>query len=304
MNELEWIKRMGQTVPAHPRLLLGIGDDAAVLRSASETIVTADMLLDGVHFDTCSQDPKLIGRKALAVNLSDVAAMGGVPYACVITLAVSRQQKSATFLNEVYEGINTLARAYHVAIAGGDTNTWDGPFAISITVWGDPHKKGVVTRSGAKAGDVIFVSGFLGDSLSGHHLTFEPQVNLARQLMDTVDVHAMIDVSDGIATDLRHVCEASGVGALLDPQAIPIQPSLLKKLNREEALAKAMTDGEDFALCFTVSEKEAQRLLNTPLQDPPLTAIGRMRQDKLDLYWQTGDNKDELIRYKGYEHHF
>ncbi len=303
MNELEWIKSMSQNLLPHPRLLLGVGDDAAVLQSAPQTIVTADMLLDRVHFDTSVQDASLIGRKALAVNISDIAAMGGVPYACVITIAIPRG-KTTTFVDQVYAGITALAREFQVAIAGGDTNTWDGAFAISITVWGDPHKKGVVKRSGARPDDVIFVSGPLGNSLAGHHLSFSPRVHLAKTLMDEVDVHAMIDLSDGLATDLRHICTASGVGALLDKSAIPIQSSLLQKMDREAALTKAMTDGEDFELCFTVSQADAQRLRSLPGIGPSLFPIGRICHDQLDLYWQTGDNRSEAIRYKGYEHQF
>lgn len=260
---IDWIR---QRSSPHPQVPVGIGDDAALLAPTpgEEVIVTTDMLLDGRHFIVGQTPPALIGRKALAVNLSDMAAMGGRPLAAFISWALPRRG-GRDLAQALFAGLAELAETYGVAIAGGDTNSWDGPLVINITLVGETVGKRRILRSGARAGDWIFVSGPLGGSLlSGRHLTFTPRVHEALVLVQRVQVASMLDLSDGIASDLRHILDQSGVGATLDAAAIPIHADVDRTLPEREQLRRALTDGEDFELLFTVSPHEGQRLLADP----------------------------------------
>ncbi|MEZ6046191.1 MAG: thiamine-phosphate kinase [Planctomycetaceae bacterium] len=184
-GEFDLINRLRQQVASHPRLRLGIGDDAAELlfgKENSPVLVTVDMLMDQVHFDLSTTDPVLIGRKALAVNLSDIAAMGGEAVAVVISYALP-QGSGVKLAEELHQGIVQLANQYDVAVAGGDTNSWKGPLVISVTALGQPIGSAPIKRSGAQPGDFLFVTGTLGGSLAGHHLTFEPRLHEARELV-------------------------------------------------------------------------------------------------------------------------
>src|SRR5437868_4064648 len=177
------------------------------------------MLMEGVDFTIPPATPQQIGWKSLAVNLSDIAAMAGQPVACVVSVSLPRQNGFALG-QDLMEGIVQCADQFGVAIAGGDTNTWDGPLVISITVLGEPTSKGPVLRSGAGPGDWIMATGSFGGSIAGKHLNFTPRVNEALVLHETAALHAMIDVSDGLAADLWHILDESCVGAILDAGAI------------------------------------------------------------------------------------
>ncbi len=260
---IDWIR---QRSSSHPQVLVGIGDDAAIMSPTpgEEIIVTTDMLMDGRHFIVGQTPPELIGRKALAVNLSDIAAMGGRPLAAFISWALPRQG-GRDLAQALFTGMIELAESYNVAIAGGDTNSWDGPLVISITLVGETVGGRRVLRSEAAVGDWIFVTGPLGGSLqSGRHLTFTPRVHEALDLVQRVQVSSMLDLSDGIASDLRHILDQSGVGATLDAASIPIHSDVDRTVPEREQLRRALTDGEDFELLFTVSPLEGQRLLAQP----------------------------------------
>lgn len=241
-------------------MTIGIGDDTAGYRfeAGRETLVTTDMLLDGSCFILAEAGAEAVGRKALAVNLSDIAAMAGVPRAAVISLALPRAG-GAEIARGVFGGIRKLAAEYEVDIIGGDTNSWDGPLAISITLMGEATTKPPVRRSGAKVGDAIFVTGRLGGSILGKHLTFMPRVREALRLHERFDLHSMIDISDGLARDLHHICTASGCGAVLEASEIPLADAAHELSRRDGAspLEHALRDGEDFELCFTVAEADA-----------------------------------------------
>lgn len=263
---IDWIRRH---TSSHSQVTVGIGDDAALLAPTpgEEVLVTTDMLMDGRHFVVGQTDPELIGRKALAVNLSDIAAMAGRPLAAFISWALPRHG-GRDLAQSLYRGMAELAESYHVAIAGGDTNSWDGPLVISITLVGETVSGRRILRSGARPGDWIFVSGPLGGSLrSGRHLTFTPRVREALDLVQRVPVSAMLDLSDGVASDLRHILDESGVGATLDACSIPIHPDVDRTFPESEQLRRALTDGEDFELLFTVSATAGQRLLASPPPD-------------------------------------
>ena len=178
--ERELIHWLRQRLPPHPLLRLGPGDDAAVLNmaGAQQCVITVDLLSDHVDFELAEIDPRRAGRKALAVNLSDLAAMAAEPLAAVIALALPRQG-GMELAQALYEGMLPLAERYELAIAGGDTNSWDGPLAISITLLGKVTSRGPLCRAGVRPGDRILASGVFGGSILGRHLDFEPRVREA-----------------------------------------------------------------------------------------------------------------------------
>src|SRR5262249_39282652 len=198
------------------------GDDAAVLRPvAGPWLVTTDMLLETRHFVLAEVGPRRVGRKAMAVNLSDIAAMAGKPVAAVVSVALPRGCGDK-LAEELYLGLRDLADGFDTAIVGGDTNSWDGGLVISVTLLGEATPRGPVLRSGARPGAWLCVTGDFGGSLAGKHLDFTPRVKEALILHERADLHAMIDVSDGLAADVHHLCEESGCGVVLRADAIPI----------------------------------------------------------------------------------
>jgi thiamine-monophosphate kinase len=250
--------------------------------------------------------PEKIGHKALGRCLSDIAAMAGTPVAALVTLALPREF-DADFIKAIYDGMNALARKYNVAIAGGETTTNPERLLISIALLGSvPRGKGVL-RSGAQSGDAIFVTGELGGALAGKHLDFEPRLAEASWLAQNFSIHAMLDISDGLAGDLRHLLKASRVGAELLATSIPISGAV-KRTSRPETSGKtpllaALTDGEDFELLFTVAARDAVRLLDAWKKRFPelrLTCIGKIiAGEGVHLRDKQGVRK---LTAKGYEH--
>ena len=274
--EREFITWLRQRLPSHPLLRLGLGDDAAVLRMAEvdECVVTVDMLMDQVDFHLTDVDPRRVGRKALAANLSDLAAMAAKPLAGVIALALPRQG-GLELAMALYEGLLPLAEEHQLAIAGGDTNSWDGPLAISITLLGEVVGRGPLCRSGARPGDRIIVTGSFGGSILGRHLDFEPRVREALALHAQYELHAGIDVSDGLSLDLAHVLEESHCGAVLRAEAIPIAGDARRMADGSTPLEHALGDGEDFELILAVPPQEARRMLAEQPLGVPLSDIGQ-----------------------------
>ena len=284
MNEFDLISRLTQSLPANASLVVGAGDDCAVLDLGLPdrlVLFKTDAVVEGAHF-TAETPAELIGHKALARCLSDIAAMAGEPNSALITLALP-PGFDAAFVEKIYSGLNALARRYDVAIAGGETTTNPGGMLISVAVLGTVERGKCVLRSGALAGDAIFVTGELGGSLAGKHLDFEPRLAEARWLADHFLPRAMIDLSDGLAGDLRHVLRAGDVGAELMSSAIPISRSA-RLASRAETSAKppllaALTDGEDFELLFTTASRDAVPLLDGWKRQFPklkLSCIGKI----------------------------
>ena len=277
--EREFIAWLRERIPPHPLLRLGPGDDAAVLRMAEidECVVTVDLLTDHVDFELAHVDPVRVGRKALAVNLSDLAAMASSPLAAVIAVALPRKGAKDLAI-KLYEGILPLAEQYQVAIAGGDTNSWDGPLVLSVTLLGRVTGRGPLRRSGARPGDRILVTGRFGGSILGRQFEFEPRVNEAILLNERYELHAGIDVSDGLSLDLAHLATESRCGALVQFDAVPLSEAadrLAAKLNDGSTpLSHALGDGEDFELILAVPPAEAQRMLADQPFEVPLTEIG------------------------------
>ncbi len=244
-----------------PQVLVGIGDDAAVIApSPHQQIACTDQIIDGVDFDSAVHALSDIGYKAMAINLSDVAAMGGSPSSALVTLTLPRTN-ATRIAGEVYEGILEAAASFNVAIAGGDLSTYDGPLAINIALLGNVPQQGAWLRSGAHEGDAILVSGPVGGSLKGRHLRPQPRLDLVKRLRETVTVNAAIDISDGLSLDLDRLCAASGVGAELDVESIPIHPDAveLAKTSGRTPFQHAWSDGEDFELILAMSQADADR---------------------------------------------
>src|SRR5437764_15359046 len=203
MGEFAFIDWLRRRTPADARVLIGPGDDTAAVRftPGAPCLVTTDMLLDGSCFRLAEACPRRVGRKAMAVNLSDMAAMAGRPVAAVVSVGLPRQGGRA-LAEELYLGLRDVADAFETAIVGGDTNSWDGPLVISATVLGEATGRGPVTRAGARPGDWLLVTGLLGGSILGKHLDFTPRIREAQRLHAEADLHALIDVSDGLAADV------------------------------------------------------------------------------------------------------
>ena len=253
-GEFDLIREIRRNAKPHPFLDVGIGDDAAVLSIPQHQLVTSDQLMDGVHFRVDEQELNLIGRKALAVSLSDVAAMAGIPDAAFVGVSLPKSFQGSQ-AKQLFGGIQKLADEFKVAIAGGDTTTWDGPLVINTTVIG--HSAGPpVLRSGAQVGDVICVTGPLGGSLLGKHLSFTPRVTEAQELNRRCSIHSMIDISDGLVADLAHILEESDCGATLDEADIPISDDAYNMSDEKTPLEHALSDGEDFELLLTMSEAD------------------------------------------------
>ncbi len=284
MTEFELIRRLIPTLPTSSIVEVGAGDDCAVLQSGnpnSEWLFKTDAVVENVHF-TSETPPEKVGRKALARCLSDIAAMAGYPTVALVTLGLPEGFRS-DWVDRCYEGINGLARQHGVAIAGGETTRSLAGIFISITLLGTLPNGRRLLRSKACVGDGIFVTGELGGSIQAKHLDFEPRLTEASWLADHFSIHALMDISDGLAGDLRQILLASNVGAELLATSIPI--SRVAKLRAREAtgakpaLLAALTDGEDFELLFTVSSSQAVSLVDSWKQRFPLlklSCVGRI----------------------------
>ena len=302
--ERDLVQWLTQRIPSHPRLLVGLGDDAAIVRlpDESQLVATTDMLMDGVDFELTRHEARRIGRKALAVNLSDLAAMAAEPVAALVALALPRQGGEA-LAKELYEGMLPLAAEFDCPIAGGDTNSWDGPLVISVTAFGSVPPDRRWRRSGARPGDAILVTGSFGGSILGKHFDFAPRIREALWLAENAEIHAAIDVSDGLSLDLARLCEASGCGAVVLADRIPVSSAareLARTSGNRSALDHAYGDGEDFELILAVEPQSAEQLLAQEPLVTPLTRIGRFTAEA-GLREQTQDGLRELT-IRGYEH--
>ncbi len=289
---IDWIR--AQQLPRGEIVRVPPGDDLAVLNWAANDllIVGADQVLDGVHFDSAVHSPRQIGRKAMNRNLSDCAAMGCLPAAALATVALPKDA-SIDYAKELYLGLRDAADPYVCPIVGGDTATWAGKLALTVTILGRSGGVAPITRAGAKPGDGIYVTGSLGGSLRGRHMTFEPRVFLGRKLAETGMVTAMIDLSDGLSRDVRHICTQSGVGAVIDAASIPTHDDAVQmRRNGRTALEHALHDGEDYELLFTMPPAAAGQLA---------VRIGTITQET-DVVLQHPDGSRELLEPRGWEH--
>ncbi len=284
MNEFELIARLTASLPSNASTVLGSGDDCAILDLGLPDrwlLFKTDAIVEGIHFDETAP-PDKIGRKALARCLSDFAAMAGTPTHVLVTLALPTDFQPE-FIEAVYGGMNALAARHQIAVVGGETTTNPERLLISVAALGAVEKGKCTLRSAAKAGDAIFVTGELGGSREGKHLEFEPRLAEASWLVDQFSIHAMTDLSDGLSGDLRHILKASGVGAELLSEAIPISRaakfSARAHPTAKPPLTAALCDGEDFELLFTVASRDAVPLLDAwkdRFPDLRLSCIGKI----------------------------
>ena len=284
MNEFELIAKLTKALPANENVVVGAGDDCAVLDlGVPEKLVLfkTDAVVEGIHF-TRETPPEKIGRKALARCLSDIAAMAGTPTAALVTIALPNNF-DADFVAKIYDGLNALAEKFGVAVVGGETTTNPERILISIALLGTVPRGKLILRSGAKVGDAIFVTGELGGALAEKHLSFGPRLAEARWLAEKFSLHAMLDVSDGLGGDLRHILNASKVGAEILKSAVPVSRAAKlaarKSSSAKPAFVAALTDGEDFELLFTIASKDAVKLLDTWKKKFPelrLSCIGKI----------------------------
>jgi thiamine-monophosphate kinase len=289
----------------HIRSLPGtelIGDDAAVI---DNQIMTVDMLTEGVDFLLAETDPQWIGRKALAVNLSDIAAMGGVPHWIFMAVALPRAG-AFELAEQLLAGAKPLIDKHHLILAGGDTNTWDGGLVVSITLIGSTTEHGVLRRSGGHAGDRLLVTGKLGGSILRHQFFFEPRIDEALYLNEHYDIHAAIDISDGLSLDLHRLATESRLGATLFAPKIPIADDAvqLSQQSGRLPLDHALTDGEDFELLFSVAPQESEKLLTVqPFQASGVTLheIGELTAEA-GLRIVTAGGITQPLFPKGFEH--
>jgi thiamine-monophosphate kinase len=308
MNEFELIDRLTRSLPTNSSVVTGVGDDCAVLdagRPRYYLLLKTDAVVEGIHY-TAEATPAQIGHKALARCLSDIAAMAGKALAALVTIALPNHFKPE-FVEEIYLGINQLAERYSVAIVGGETTSSPERLLISIAVLGEVQRDKCILRSGAKEGDALFVSGELGGSLAGRHLAFEPRLREAQWLAANFSIHAMIDLSDGLAGDLPHILRQSGVGAEISAQSIPISRAAKLQARAQPSsktpLLAALSDGEDFELLFAAPSRRAVAILDGWKEQFPkvrLTCIGRITKEPgLKLRDKTGLHS---LKTHGYVH--
>ncbi len=299
-GERALIERIRARIPSPPPwVIVGIGDDAAVVepeRNALE-VITTDALVEGVHFDQAFVGPADIGHKALAVNLSDLAAMGASPRVAVLSLILPPAWPVA-HVDALLDGMLALAARARISIVGGNIARSPGPLIVDVTVTGSVHRRRVLTRSGARAGDELYVTGSIGGAAAGlqalspsgshrpsaaaelsaehirRYLRPEPRTRFGVLLGRNRAARACIDSSDGLADAVRQLAESSGLGAMIDAKALPIDPDL--------ALRDALGGGEDYELLFAVSPKMRKRLAGVRrlTKDVPVTRIGRLTADR------------------------
>jgi thiamine-monophosphate kinase len=260
---IQWLRAQQKPSPLVP---VPAGDDMAVLKWPADDLllVGVDQVLDGVHFDSAVHSPRAIGAKVMNRNLSDCAAMACLPAAAVVSAALPRGA-GVDYAKELYLGMREAGERFGCEIVGGDTGSWAGKLALSVTILGRSAGIKPITRAGARPGDFIVVTGPLGGSILGRHMTFAPRVHEARELAGTGKVTAMIDLSDGLSRDLAHVCRESGVGAVIEADRVPVhEDAVAMRRDGHSPLEHALHDGEDHELLVCVRVGEGLALASAP----------------------------------------
>jgi thiamine-monophosphate kinase len=298
---IDWLRQRAR--PKDARVAIGIGDDMAAIRwPGGLVLITCDIRLDTVHFVWAQHGPELVGRKVITCGLSDCAAMAALPRAAVVSVALNKNVTMDEAQRLAGSMVHT-AKTYGCEIVGGDTTSWTGPTAIDVAMLGEvPDRGQPILRSGARPGDAVYVTGKLGGSILGRHMTFEPRVKLAQELAATGCVHAMIDISDGLAADLKHICEESHCGAVLEgdllEKVIHDDAHRLSTQDNQPPLDHALHDGEDFELVVVGDARGLQPLA----EDRTILLIGKITTDGGLRIRQ--DHQERPLSPAGWRHKF
>ncbi|MFH1457995.1 MAG: thiamine-phosphate kinase [Candidatus Omnitrophota bacterium] len=291
LGEFGLIERFRRRIKTDASVIQGSGDDCAVLSLDKNRyqLFTCDRIAEDVDF-TLKDKPYLIGRKAIAVQISDIAACAGIPRHCLVSLGMSRAM-SLKFIDELLEGMRAMAKKFKVNIVGGDLSR-SKKLVIDVSMLGVVKKKNLLLRKGAKAHDVIFVTGELGGSIRGKHLAFTPRLKESAFLAQNFKLHAMIDISDGLIQDLNHILESSRVGAVIYEELIPVA--------RNSRIDEALCMGEDFELLFTMPKPEARKLMKRKIR--MFKPIGEIvgKDEGVSLVGRGGLARS--LKVKGYRH--
>jgi thiamine-monophosphate kinase len=329
ISEREFISLIqGMSNDANGDVIKGIGDDCAVFRSHGEQswLITTDTLVESIHFDLAWHPPKLLGRKAAAVNISDIAAMGGRPVSALLSVAVT--DTGAAWLEDFMTGLLEMLQEHDVILIGGDTVRSREAAVFNVTVLGEANETNILYRSGAAAGDMVWVSGYLGEAAAGlelmrkqssqrrggeeqwprlekAHLDPEPRTRLGKLLAESGLVHAMMDLSDGLATDLAHICLAGGVRSEISAVELPISKDLAAAVAYlgMVPVELALKGGEDYQLLFTApaANEAALRRLVAENSEGEVFCVGRITEGQ-GVHLLGPEGKQTEITYQGYDH--
>ncbi|MDR4504533.1 MAG: thiamine-phosphate kinase [Candidatus Scalindua sp.] len=298
---INWIKKQQKR---DKNIAIDIGDDCASIKinDSNLLLITSDMLVEGTHFELKKTSAGQVGRKSIACSISDIAAMGCIAKYAVVSLCFPQETKTR-FAKELFMGMKAIADEFDIKIIGGDVVSNKHLFAVNVTMLGENSGLKPVTRAASRVGDAVLVTGTLGGSIVKKHLTFTPRLREGFILNKKFKINAMIDISDGLVADLHHILVASGTGAELYEDKIPVSSDAdrLSRKTGRSAFDHALYDGEDYELLFTLSEAESVKLLDSNVFSTRLSRIGRIKKTRgIDLYHSNGEVKELLPM--GYEH--
>ncbi|HIE42899.1 MAG TPA: thiamine-phosphate kinase [Nitrospinaceae bacterium] len=331
LGEFKLIHRLASRLKFRaPNTIIGIGDDCAVypVKSGTNEIISTDALVEDIHFSLSNISPEVLGRKSLAVSLSDIAAMGGTPKRVLVTLGIPKKI-SVSFLEKLYKGFNSSCNQFKVELVGGDTVSSPKCFFINVSIVGETKTGRLFTRHGARSGDLIFVTGTLGDSSLGlkllsqnknwgsskdrkylieTHLDPAPRVLEAGILArSNLNITSMIDISDGLVQDLYHICQASKVGARIQEDRLPQSPEFLRTCSKNQINPSPfiLNGGEDYELLFTLPADGVKKLKRQFLKAKTLvTQIGEITLKSKKVILKTKDGKNKILPDSGGYNHF
>jgi len=292
IGEFGLINRFQKKIRIDSSVIEGSGDDCAVLKfnKSSYQLFTCDMIVEGVDFFK-NTDLKLVGRKALAISISDIAACGGIPKHAVVTLGLSGNMQVSQ-IDRLAEGLFALAREFNINIVGGDISA-SSKLIIDVSMLGIVEKNKLCLRRGAKSGDIIMVTGEFGGSLKGKHLKFTPRLKEAQFLVNNFKINAMIDVSDGLVVDLGHILKQSSVGAVLYESLVPLS----RQVRRAQ---DALCSGEEFELLFCASREQASKIIKSTRYR--FKVIGEIMPESFGLRLINHKNRYSRLNLRGYRH--
>jgi len=292
VGEFGLIKRFQKKIKINSSVVKGSGDDCAVLKlnKSRYQLFTCDMIVEGVDFFKTA-DLRLVGRKALAISISDIAACGGIPKHAVVALGLPKNMQVHQ-IDRLAKGLFDFARKFNINIVGGDISA-SSKLIIDVSMLGEVEKNKLCLRQGARAGDIIMVTGEFGGSIKGKHLKFTPRLKEAQFLMNNFKINAMIDVSDGLVADLGHILEQSSVGAVLYESLIPLS-------KQAQGSEEALCSGEEFELLFTASRDQASKIIKSAKYR--FKVIGEIMPEAFGLRLINYKNRYSRLKLKGYRH--